>query len=332
MASILDFFIFKYLINSFKALRKDLAPSRAYSWKTFIYLSAFSWLMSLLATDLVHDIITHCGWIFLIIGVSWATTENPLKIWGIPIGPWITGALICMFLFGDWTGSIPPMALIVWPTLSSVIAVFPTFFDEKFRLKVPALQFRQRTVILIGSNMVISCWIQFYFMTQDWLEQYPTLLSDHFGKTTMVSQSEFQPTSTLRGTVVLEFMEPLIVQELENKPWSEVERWLLEPQPHIEAIRGEAVKKVPLVEEDFWWRYTYNIGSINSGYNLQLRAVWQGPRSQTEPYYVEKNCQITQSYQPIVTGSRVTPNQGRVENIAVAQVNCQPISELKSYE
>jgi hypothetical protein len=51
----------------------------------------------------------------LIIGVHWGTTSaNQLRVGydptiprdGFPLSPWITGALVSLYIFGAWTGEI----------------------------------------------------------------------------------------------------------------------------------------------------------------------------------------------------------------------------------
>ncbi|MBD1924998.1 DUF5357 family protein [Trichocoleus sp. FACHB-90] len=323
VVDIKDFF--KFL----QSLIEPFIPSRAYSWKTLIYLSTFSWVMSLLTTDEARDFISFWGWIFLIAGTSWASTENKIKIGNLYLSPWITGALICTFVFGNRTPEEQEAGLIIWPTLSALIAIGPDFLDQGMKLTLPKPAIRKRDLILLTSNILISCWIQFYFVAQNWLSEYPTLMSDDFSQSAFMFRMESTEPIAPRGAIVLDFMEPLLEQELDNKPWSEVERWLLQPQPRIDALKQEAIKGLPSVEEDLWWQYTSKISSINSGYNLQLLAIWQGPRSQPEVYYINKPCQITQTYEQADTNSEATSNETRGQATAIAEVSCQPASTLK---
>lgn len=99
--------------------------------------------MAMLAsTRLLEDLLTNFGWIFLILGVHWWTTSaNQLRIGyseaerkdGFPLSPWITGALVSLYLFGGGTGDIRREALIYWPSISAVIAAMPDFFGGNAR-------------------------------------------------------------------------------------------------------------------------------------------------------------------------------------------------------
>lgn len=304
-----------------ESLRKFLTPPSAYSWQTLISLSFFSWLMSFLATELVQNFISCMGWIFLIFGVSWATTENPIKIWGIPIGPWITGALVCIFIFGVWTGEVPPAAWVSWPIISAILASLRDFITDELRFKVPPPVSRQKLVILFGCNLLVSCWIQFHFLIQDWLRQYPSLLADDLRGSTFITQLSPQSAQRTTGASVLDSMGTQLQAQLENQPWSNVERWLLEIEKNLNVLKEKATTKLPRLEEDIWWSYTYQILSQGSGYDLQLQAVWQGPRSQPQEYALRKSCQITQVYQQTNSSSDTTS-----EPIAVGRVSCQPVN------
>ncbi|NJM91643.1 MAG: DUF5357 domain-containing protein [Rhodospirillaceae bacterium] len=63
---------------------------------------------------------------FLIIAVGWFTTDYPLKILGQNIGPWITGALLCLYLFARGNEPMVRTALLVWPLLSTRSPPSPT--------------------------------------------------------------------------------------------------------------------------------------------------------------------------------------------------------------
>ncbi|NJN92265.1 MAG: DUF5357 domain-containing protein, partial [Leptolyngbyaceae cyanobacterium SL_5_14] len=54
-------------------------------------------------------------------------------------------------------------------------------------------------------------------------------------------------------------------------------------------------------------------------YTLDLRAVWQGPSSYLEGYFLQKSCFITQ--QPVQNRPAASPP-------TVSQVACEPISDL----
>ncbi|NES72419.1 MAG: DUF5357 domain-containing protein, partial [Okeania sp. SIO2D1] len=152
----------KTIGNVFAQVKNELTPESAYSWQIPILLSLFSWLMSLISTGFIRTLIATFGWLFLIIGVNWVTKKN-----SIPFGPWITGWLICVLLFGSFTGEIPPVAVVMWPLVSAGVVVFSKSLDQEINLHVPPPAARLELVILIGTQLLLSCWLQFYFVTQN---------------------------------------------------------------------------------------------------------------------------------------------------------------------
>jgi hypothetical protein len=321
----------KEITDAFKWLQNILIPDRAFSWKTLILLSLFSWFMSSLATNPVQDIVATCGWLFLILGVSWVTVENPPRIGRASISPWIIGALISIFLLGGLPNVQPQIALICWPPISAFIACIPDFLEMGLKLKWPAIIARPRIIILILSNILVSCWLQFYFVLEHWLEQYPTLLSDpdKFSKSAFVFKLQPQVIIAPRGTLIINDLETRIKQELDKQPWSKAERWLLEAerQDWIDKV-AQQLQKVRPAEEDIWWRFTSKASFTTSGYELHLLGTWQGPSSHPGMYYVEKYCQITKV---VYTQSNAATDRSEVQvsSVPVVEINCKPISSLR---
>lgn len=307
----------KFITDFFRQLVKSLTPPSAFSWQTLIFLSVFSYFMAYFATYPLRDLLASMGWVFLIFGVSWLTTDNEdvLKIYSFSLGPWITGALVCIFVFGTWRGDFTPATLICWPPISAVLAIVREFFDTGLKFKIPQPVARQNIVILLLTNLIISCWFQFYFITQDWINKYPVLLSDDFSKSAFVVKLEAPQAEMSRGTLLLNSMGQLIKQELENKPWPQVERWLLPDnlRERLPALERQVEKRLPWASEDLWWQFEPRVSSTKSGYNLQLQTVWKGPSSQKREYYIQKSCQITPTYKQ---------RRGETNQTLTAKVDC----------
>jgi hypothetical protein len=289
-----------------------------------ILLSIFSYYMTWLAsTSLLKDILSNFAWIFLIIGVHWGTTSaNQLRVGynptvpkdGFPVSPWITGGLVSLYIFGAWSisgagsGEVGREALIFWPTISGLIAIMPDFLGEKpdggLTLKKAPLNTRQNMIVLMGTQLLLSCWFQFHFVAQDWLTQYPSVLSDNFNDSSFVVK--FQPLDTAekpRGALILDKMEPQLKEQLNGKPWPEVERLLLKDERNklVDKIQTQAAKQIKPVAEDDLWDVTPKVSSRKGGgYNLNLQANWLGPRAKPQEYSIVKPCQVT----PVVTPAK----------------------------
>ncbi|MDX2215397.1 MAG: DUF5357 family protein [Oculatellaceae cyanobacterium bins.114] len=315
MKEVIDF-ILKYF--------KDVKP---FSGQTFILLSLFSWVMSLLVdNDIVRDFLAWLGWLFLTIGVGWVLAKVKQNILGIDIypGPWITGALACSFLFYGWSDI--SLAVISWPVISALIAIIPKFLKHGLDVVNPTLDGkkyaidRQEIVLLLLLSTIFSCWLQFFFLLQDWLQQYPSLVADEFTRSAFVIKVDPSDQNS-RGVTFLNLAETAVREQLESSPWSEVERWLFEADIEIAQLELEVKKRIPKTDEDRLWKLQGEVSAGNPGYVLTLRAVWRGPSSRPGGYYVQKVCSIVQR------PNRVTANPGQNPTVIPAATTTQVVCE-----
>jgi len=291
----------------FEKIRKFLTPPTDDSWQTLVWMSVFSWVVSLLVTNVIQILIASMGWVFLIPGIHWFMHEEKLKLGGgveinvkknlefnkFFVAPWITGALICTFLFGGVLFEvIPSLAFICWPPISVVIAVLPKFIKIGPEYKKPDPAARQEIIILLLWNLLLSCWFQLYFSTQAWLREYPSLLADDLNKSAFVYKMETEEKPASRGVVLLERAEQSLKDALANQSWSQVEKWLFKLSPQLEGVRSNVMNQFPDIRENPFWRLE---GAVLPGseYKLDLYAIWQGPTVDAKGYYLTKTCQIT---------------------------------------
>ncbi|MEQ9483014.1 DUF5357 family protein [Coleofasciculus sp. F4-SAH-05] len=321
--------IFDNLLNWVNNLLKTLFgvfnPETAFSWQTLIGLSVFSWAMSFLATSIFTILLASFSWWFLILGVYWATTSNKsLSIGKVLLSPWITGALITIYIFGIITGELSAYALVVWPLISAVIAALPTCLGENFQPKIPDRDKRQPLVWLFTTQLILSSWFQFYFLLQNWLVQYPTIAADTFEKSAFVVRlsTEESRQRLPRGTTILDLIASRLEEQLNNQDWSDVEQILLLREreqliEQIEQIDTQVRQEIdsPDIKEDNLWQVSLGEISLReSGYNLELKALWEGPRSQTQANLLTKSCQIISINRQTDIGIRL-----------VSQVECDPV-------
>lgn len=305
-----------------------VTPPRAFSWQTFILLSVFSWQMSYFATDWVQNFIASFGWIFLIFGVAWLTTENPIKINDrLSLSPWFTGALMAVFFFRDHRIGTFHLAWISFPIFATIVAAIPTFFTDDLRPIRPKDADIEKIVFLTLANGIISCWISFHFLIQDYLLEYPTVLQDNFQRSAFVNPVETNTLFLPRGVVILNFIESRLLEAINQKPWSEVERWLLEKEQNLQMIKQEFLQQVAPLDEDTWWRLNHQTTSIQNGYELVLKAIWVGPRSQDPMYFVEKRCQIQRRGTVASLGNSLVQSS----DISIGEVVCQAVTNLAVY-
>jgi len=323
--------LFKDLIGSFKFLqdillgiRKFLTPVRAYSWQTFIYLSIFSLGSSYFSVGFVKDIIAFFGWMFLITGTAWYTTDDPLRVPGtfMPVGALITGFLLSIFAFGHEETIITTKSIVLWPTLSAIITTIPEFFpgrNAETKIQFPKVQVRQKLIILVAWCLLISCWLQFYFVVDKWLKEYPTLLADNFQKSAFVIRLEEKSKLPQNGSNILNKLQPLIEEQIVTRPWAEVEKWLLDANQHVGSLGNQVIEKnLAKFAEHGLWRIEPRVTNVKSGYRLDILNIWTGPSESKAGFYLRKSCLI----QP------TSSNNQQDTKAIVADIECDRLSKL----
>ncbi|MBW4612203.1 MAG: septal junction protein FraD [Desmonostoc vinosum HA7617-LM4] len=318
--------IFKFVEELYAGVKKVLVPPKAYSWQTLIYLSVFSWIVSYFAIGYIKDIIAFCGWLFLIAGTAWYTTEDPLRVPGtfMPVGAVITGFLVSVFAFGNQEDIITPRTIVLWPTIAALITAIPEFIegdDTDAKAQIPKPEDRQRILILLGSSMVLSCWLQFYFVMDNWLQEYPSLQADNFKRSTFVVRTEQPVRIPANGVIILDKLQPLVEDQIAAKPWSVVERWLLDAKPQIDKLSRPIIEKnLVKYEEKRLWVAEPRVVNLrsSSGYILDLLSIWRGPSSNPRGYYLKKSCRV----EPVAATNKAG------EKITVAEIACLRLSKL----
>ncbi|HLO88226.1 MAG TPA: septal junction protein FraD [Nostocaceae cyanobacterium] len=291
--------LFKFIQDLFQGVRKFFTPPKAFSWQTFIYLSLYSWGLSFLATGVIKDIIAFGGWGFLIAGTAWYTTDDPLRVPGtfMPVGALITGFLVSVFAFGNQEIGITPRTIVLWPTLAALITAAPDFFagnGVSAKAQIPKVQDRQKIIVLLAWSMLISCWIQFYFVIDKWVKEYPSVEAENFQRSTFVVKLDIpinQPRNN--GVRILSQLQPLVEEQLVNQSWSTVEKWLLSANQNVGNLAQEILSKdLAKYEEKGLWRVEPRVTNVKSGYRLDILTIWTGPSAKSQGYYLRKSCLI----------------------------------------
>ncbi|NRB07855.1 MAG: DUF5357 domain-containing protein [Richelia sp.] len=297
MEIIQDFFktTFTFIKDILGGVQNLLLTKDVYSWQTLIYLSIFSWLMSYWAQGIViKNIIAFGGWVFLISGTAWYTTDKPVLIPGtaMPLGALITGGLVSVFAFGNEQNEFNPVSFILWPTMSALITAIPEFFQgtgTNVSTQIPKLEARQKIIVLIASSMLVSCWLQVYFSVNNWVQEYPSLLKDNLNNSVLVNNfftAENYVTNKppRNGDIILNKLVPIIIERVDGQPWSQIERFLKNTKTTNSEVgklgRNIINKELSYREKDFW-QMAARVKSIDSKnpdiYNLDLLSIWKGP-------------------------------------------------------
>ncbi|MBE9011087.1 DUF5357 family protein [Pseudanabaenaceae cyanobacterium LEGE 13415] len=297
----------------FKQIRDRVKPPQWASWQTLLFLSIFSVVVAALTTSpqpqIAQRIISSFGWVFLILSVWWFVYEPEVKkkltVYDLFLGPWIVGALVCVYLFGTIEGRTIPTqtAFISWPPISSLIWASPKFVKSDPSTKSPVYSNpdkgkRQDIILVLLANLVISSWFQFYFQTQDWIAQNPELQAEDFSRSSFVWQPQRYDREEVlsRGADVLNVAAQKVRTELEGKPWGQVERWLTQLDQQVPRLQQQVREELPRSPETERW--TLNGQVTSAAYDLQLQALWSRQKARREGYELTRTCRITQAKKP----------------------------------
>jgi hypothetical protein len=223
------------------SLSDNLKKVKVFSWQTLVGLSLFSWLVAFAVSNPdMRYLINWLGWLFLTLGVAWGTEKTKIEVWDLELylGPWLTGALACGIVLPRYLPGTAEFYLTLWPLISVAIATAPLFLKYQFDLINPWITptnhkeakslpgDRQGFVNLALFGLLLSSWIQFHFLVQDWLTTYPSLLVDDFGRSGFVVKFPSRNPPVSLGARLLGQLQPVLEAEIGDKPWPEAEQWL----------------------------------------------------------------------------------------------------------
>lgn len=315
----------------FDSIKSILWPERLYSWQTAISLCVLAWLMSFPTEPPIQNLLVRLGWVCLIVGVGWLTTENPIELWGLSFSPWLTGLLICIFLFVSNPEESPPrIAVILWPVIAALVAVFPASFRPTTGLQIPPIPTRTRLLVILLSNLLLMTWILFFYVMENWLIAYPGLRQEDFSGSQFVYAAGEVPSRTDRGAGIVQGMSDVLIDTVAERPRSEVERWLLQLREDPDApaqFRDTVFDRLTLttprsVRDGKLWQFEIRI--TEPAYQISLGARWMGPSAHNEGYLMQRTCQIS-FINPTNPEDPTTPAQvacgGQINKIAPAPVS-----------
>ncbi len=292
-------------------LRESLLPKSYFAWQTLLLLSIFSLVIAAVldavpdGTDWAVELLTTFSWMFFTAAIWWLLTDKPIKVNNYSISPWLVGALLCLFLFRPWTDNRFRWAISTWPMISTAIKALPSFIQWDLKVKVPKREQQQVLLMTTLINLLLSCWILFTFRVQDWVANYPSLLVSNFENSAFVYDFEADsrrepspgspqsPPQGFQGVTLLNKMVDAIQGDLADQPWYQTERWLYTRQDRLQVISQRALNGLTAPDEATFWRMSVlEPRRSGDGYQLTLRAVWQGPVSHDAGFFVERTCNI----------------------------------------
>ncbi|MBE9064336.1 DUF5357 family protein [cf. Phormidesmis sp. LEGE 11477] len=299
--------LFRGFRDEIKTLLEPLLPDKYFSYQTLLLLSLFSLLVATAVESTGDDnpwavtLLTNLSWIFFVTTVWWALEEHPIKVYGFSISPWITGAVLCLFLFKPWVSDTRfRWALTCWPLISTGVLALPKFVDWELKLKNRSKSTNKTLVMTTLINLLLSSWILFHFRVQDWVNNYPSLLVGSFDRSAFVYDFERGREQQSQGVPLLEEIAAEVTEELNDQPWYQTERWLYTRRSRLETITRRAKESLDARNEGDFWQVEVprELRPIEDGYFLDLFANWTGPTSRDGSFYVQKTCRILPTDRP----------------------------------
>lgn len=310
-----------------------LRPPRPCCWETFILLSIFSWLLCAFSWLLVPPALnayhfTHTGGlIFFVLGTAWWQWERPIILFGIKIGPWIVGLLLSIVLLDDLPENWRHQAMIVtWPLLTASVRSIPKFFRGQLLPSWPSILIRKELTVMFLFHVLISLWLQFGFLMNQWLMEYPSLLGEDLTQSSFAIAWGIEEPEIPQGNIMINEMEAFLREQIEGQQWpraTQVISGLLENRIEID---DEVKKRLPDIEENQWWELRGTVIQRQGGFGITLFAIWTGLPLGGEEYYLQKSCEISQTFLQPEPASNLPP----AEALDRAEVECGPTSDRKS--
>ncbi len=310
-----------------------LRPPRPFSWETLILLSIFSWLLSAFSWLLVPPALnayhfTHTGFlIFFVLGTAWWQWERPITVLGIKIGPWIVGLLLSIVLLDDLPENWRHQAMIVtWPLLTASVRSLPKFFRGQLLPNWPPISMLKELTVMFLFHVLISLWLQFGFLLNQWMINYPSLLTEDLTRSSFAIFTGIEAPEIPQGNILINEMEAFLREQIEGQQLPRVDQvisGLLENRIEIDKT---VKKRLPNIEENQWWELRGNVIQRQAGYGITLFAIWTGLPLTGEEYYLEKSCEISRTFRQPEPASSRPP----AEALDRAQMECGPTSDRKS--
>lgn len=331
MKDLLDKFL-----NSLKDIGKSvgnfLDPRQAFCWKTLISLSLFSWGVMLIVGESpiaaldpsnedvqlspLQNAFFVLGWVFLNLGIGWGFAKDakekkksnikiPLLNWEFYPGALVTAGITCFFLFRVWNPEWRAIALISWPLVTALYAAIPITISSIVGKKWPEPQVRQDLIISVLLHIIVSCWLGFYFLVQNWIEEYPPLRSSSSGLQKSMFMVELDPQPEM-----LDLAEAVLRGRLAELPPPEARSRFADPQfvqEFINDVKRQVEQQLPASQRILDLVITRPI-STDLDTPLRLQAFWQELEANGASYYLQKECQLYPTIE-ITSQEQLSPAQ-----------------------
>ena len=164
-------------------------------WQILLIISFVFWTIATLRPDSpLQELMALLGLITLLYAVWIGLSKWNLRYLGIDLKPVIIWFLFCLII-SRTIDRFPQKVL--WVTYPEVIALTQILPDVmKMRSLDLSLregrQLLQRNFLLLLSSLLISCWIYWYFVIDEWIIANPELLNEDMEKSLFVIKLDLE--------------------------------------------------------------------------------------------------------------------------------------------
>ncbi|MGL5061120.1 MAG: DUF5357 family protein [Microcoleus sp.] len=305
------------LWESNKKLQKAMLPPKVVHWKTPLLLSIFLALLSVaaIAEWPTRVLIADMSWLFFTLSMGLLTSQQPFQIKGVSLSPWVSSFLIGLWLLVRLPFDRKEIAWISGPIIAVVILATIEIWKSESKWERARSLLKPQFVMITLIHLLFSCWFGFHFLVQDWLQQYPSILSEDLRKSDFVVTFQGPTINRSRGVVILQEMEEYLRDEARRKPWPQIEQMLIDIDNERFFLRNEALKRIKRVAEDDSWDVETTIVQGDARYQLDMQANWLGLVFRPEIYSFSKSCEI------VDLGNRATVTCGSIKRSKPGQKN-----------
>jgi hypothetical protein len=243
------------LLEQNKKVQKVILPPKVVHWKTPLLISV---LLALLSVAAVTDVptrttIADLSWLSFVISMGLVTSQKPFLIYEVSISPWITSALIGLWLLVRLPLENRHIAWIAGPLIAIVILAAIGIWNSESKWERIKSLVQPQFLIITLTHVLIACWFAFHFLIQGWLQQYPSILSQNLKHSDYIVTFQGPRINPSRGVTVLNEMEKYLKDQAQSKPWPQIEQTLIDIDNERFFLKNEAFKKIKFVPEDASW-------------------------------------------------------------------------------
>lgn len=311
----------KKILENLKSFFKSINPSQFPPWQIGLLIGIILACLSLVESMGENNsnpvkLIANLSWLCLIVAIGWRTNQKPFIFRDISLSPWITAVFICGFLYENFIPDMKYFAIVIWPLISVCLAALFELFKDRGKIDRDRYM-RKRFTFLILIHILLSCLLNFHFIVQNWLEEYPSAQGYDVSKSAFVVRFKSPSLDVSRGEEIMEFIESRMERELSNRP---LEISVFQMQSKLQTLISNAMEDLPNLKENKLWEWQIQqIRVISEGYEVEFQLTWQGLISIDEMYSLSKTCQIQPEIQTTNSSS------SRIEPETVNIIRCSPI-------